>query len=55
MVLLGDARVGKTSLVNRYFYDFDKDCPSTISATLYERSIETEIEDEKITFGIWDT
>ena len=30
MVLLGDERIGKTSLVNRYLYDtFDESCPHT--------------------------
>ena len=54
MVLLGEARIGKTSLVNRYLYDFfDKSCPDHYDATNHERSI--EIGEKKIKLIIWDT
>jgi small GTP-binding protein len=54
-VVIGDASVGKTSIINRYLkkYDFDPHEPNTIGA-MYD-SVEIPRDDQPCELQIWDT
>ena len=53
-VILGEANVGKTSLITRYFYgQFHQFCESTIGCSFNNKSI--KIEGRKYKLDIWDT
>ena len=54
-VILGEGRVGKTSILRRYFTDkFDIQEKSTVNPSFYEKKVEnSKGENIKITF--WDT
>eukprot|EP00756_Hemistasia_phaeocysticola_P050357 Hpha_TRINITY_DN25116_c0_g1::TRINITY_DN25116_c0_g1_i1::g.139323::m.139323/K07890/RAB21; Ras-related protein Rab-21 len=55
IVLLGEGRVGKTSLVRRYTADeFNEKQPSTVQANMYS-SKKLQVEDHTATIAIWDT
>mmetsp|Transcript_7066 Transcript_7066/g.10393 ORF Transcript_7066/g.10393 Transcript_7066/m.10393 type:complete len:179 (+) Transcript_7066:144-680(+) len=54
IVLLGEGRVGKTSLTLRYVKgNFDEDQISTVQATYFEKSV--KIGEKKVELKIWDT
>eukprot|EP00761_Pharyngomonas_kirbyi_P013629 gb/GECH01013658.1/.p1 GENE.gb/GECH01013658.1/~~gb/GECH01013658.1/.p1 ORF type:complete len:223 (+),score=51.94 gb/GECH01013658.1/:1-669(+) len=54
IVLLGEGRVGKTSMVLRYIRDtFCESQESTIQATYLEKDI--KMADRKVTLSVWDT
>jgi small GTP-binding protein len=54
LVLLGDAGVGKTSIVNRRCYnDFSPSLPATVG--LSNQTITVQVKGEKIDLRIWDT
>ena len=55
VVLLGEAGVGKTSIINQFTYhQFDPDCISSISAQFISKTIEFKGYGA-IKFDIWDT
>ena len=55
VVLLGEAGVGKTSIINQFTYhQFDPDCLSSISAQFISKSINYEGHGA-IKYDIWDT
>lgn len=54
VVLLGEGRVGKTSLVLRYIQGtFNDRQESTIQATYLEKNL--KVGDHKVTLSVWDT
>ena len=54
VVLLGEGRVGKTSIVCRYCRDeFNAEQPSTVQATFLQKHLMAN--NSKITLNIWDT
>jgi len=54
IVLLGEGRVGKTSLTLRFIKNvFDDQQQSTIQATYLQKDI--KIGDKKVTLSVWDT
>ena len=53
MILIGDSGVGKTSIINRYLNEFQKNISPTICISFFNK-IEI-INDYKIKFQIWDT
>ena len=53
MILIGDSGVGKTSIINRYLNEFQKNISPTICTSFFNK-IEI-INDYKIKFQIWDT
>lgn len=53
IVVLGEANVGKTSIINSYLYcKFDKNQQSTIGINQYNN---IELDDFNATISIWDT
>lgn len=55
VVLLGEGRVGKTSLISRFVNDkFDSDEVSTVQASMYTKK-KVVIEGKAIDLSIWDT
>eukprot|EP01063_Lacrimia_lanifica_P024367 TRINITY_DN32290_c0_g1_i1.p3 TRINITY_DN32290_c0_g1~~TRINITY_DN32290_c0_g1_i1.p3 ORF type:complete len:208 (+),score=97.86 TRINITY_DN32290_c0_g1_i1:142-765(+) len=55
IVLLGEGRVGKTSLVKRYVLDeFSDSQKSTVQASMYS-SKKVQVDDTTVTVSIWDT
>ena len=55
VVMLGEGRVGKTSLLHRFLKnDFDEHCPSTVKANMYANS-RMEIGGHIADVAIWDT
>ena len=54
MVLLGDAGVGKTAIIRRYYEDkFNNILESTYNASFIEKVI--NVENKKIVLELWDT
>ena len=54
LVVLGDASVGKTSIINRYCNNqFSEDTLSTIGAGFFTHTI--NMEDSEVTLMVWDT
>ena len=54
VVFVGDAHVGKTSIIMRYHHDvFNEDAPSTIGAAFITKQIQTQ--HGMASFNIWDT
>ncbi|OHT10681.1 Ras-related protein Rab-30 [Tritrichomonas foetus] len=54
IILLGNASVGKTSLMNRWFNDtFENDTRSTIGASNIIKTV--EVEGKEIKVALWDT
>lgn len=54
LVLLGDGRVGKTSILNKYINDtFNDKQEMTVNCSFYEKNI--EFNGVKYTFCLWDT
>lgn len=55
VVMLGEGRVGKTSLLHRFVHNtFDEECPSTNKATMYANT-KIEVGDTTADVSIWDT
>lgn len=55
IVMLGEGRVGKTSLLHRFINNtFDEECPSTSKATMYANT-KIEVNDTVADVSIWDT
>ena len=55
VVMLGEGRVGKTSLLHRFLKnEFDENCPSTVKANMYANS-RMEIGGHIADVAIWDT
>ncbi|EAY14545.1 Ras family protein [Trichomonas vaginalis G3] len=53
-VLLGESKVGKTSLCSRYVSgDWDSNTAATISASCFNKDL--TVDDSKVKFYIWDT
>ena len=56
VVLLGEAGVGKTSIIHQFTYhQFDPDCISSISAQFVSKTVEFANLEKAIKFDIWDT
>ena len=56
IVFIGEAGVGKTSIITRFTDDtFDYNKESTVGATYASKTIEIPEKNEYITFDIWDT
>ena len=54
VVILGEARVGKTSLTLRFVKDkFDKDQDSTIDASFLSKKV--DVNGRSVNLNIWDT
>eukprot|EP00927_Polykrikos_kofoidii_P032304 TRINITY_DN27567_c0_g1_i1.p1 TRINITY_DN27567_c0_g1~~TRINITY_DN27567_c0_g1_i1.p1 ORF type:complete len:227 (+),score=50.28 TRINITY_DN27567_c0_g1_i1:321-1001(+) len=54
IVLLGDGRAGKTSLVRRYMYDaFEDDVVATVGMDFQSKSV--HLEDRTVRLQLWDT
>ena len=54
IVILGEGRVGKTSILSKYFNKkFDKDEKSTVNPSFYEKTVKYNGKDVK--FAFWDT
>lgn len=54
IVLLGDGRVGKTSILNRYINNtFDDKQEMTVNCSYYQKDL--EFDGVKYTFCLWDT
>eukprot|EP00755_Sulcionema_specki_P008141 Sspe_Gene.5812::Locus_1934_Transcript_1_1_Confidence_1.000_Length_854::g.5812::m.5812/K07890/RAB21; Ras-related protein Rab-21 len=55
IVLLGEGRVGKTSLVRRYTLDeFSENQKSTVQANMYTTK-KLQIDDRSVSIAVWDT
>jgi small GTP-binding protein len=55
VVMLGEGRVGKTSLLHRFVHNtFDEECASTTKATMYANT-KIEVGDTIADVSIWDT
>ena len=55
IVMLGEGRVGKTSLLNRFINNaFDAECPSTQNAKMYASS-KMEVAGQVVDVAVWDT
>ena len=55
VVMLGEGRVGKTSLLHRFINNtFDEECASTQKATMYANT-KVEVGDITADVSIWDT
>lgn len=55
VVMLGEGRVGKTSLLHRFVHNtFDEECVSTTKATMYANT-KIEVGDTIADVSIWDT
>lgn len=55
IVMLGEGRVGKTSLLHRFVHNtFDEECPSTTKATMYANT-KIEVDDTLADVSVWDT
>ena len=55
MVLLGEGRVGKTSLLLRYVKDSFSDSQApTVQATYLSKTVKLE-NDARVTLNVWDT
>lgn len=55
VVMLGEGRVGKTSLLQRFLRNsFDEECPSTTKATMFA-NVKMEVCDTTVDVSIWDT
>lgn len=55
VVMLGEGRVGKTSLLHRFIkQEFDENCPSTVKANMYANS-RMEIDGQIADVAVWDT
>ena len=55
IVLLGEGRVGKTSLVSRFVKDqFDSQEASTVQASMYSK-MKLEIDGKPVDVSVWDT
>jgi Ras-related protein Rab-21 len=55
VVMLGEGRVGKTSLLHRFLRnDFDETCPSTVKANMYANT-RMEVNGHIADVAIWDT
>ncbi len=52
IVTLGSIGVGKTAIINRYFYDTFKSTQSTIGASYYSKKM--NIDKKEITLQFWD-
>eukprot|EP00475_Leptophrys_vorax_P042413 TRINITY_DN7999_c0_g1_i2.p2 TRINITY_DN7999_c0_g1~~TRINITY_DN7999_c0_g1_i2.p2 ORF type:complete len:192 (-),score=34.61 TRINITY_DN7999_c0_g1_i2:747-1292(-) len=53
--LLGDDNVGKTSLMNTYYYgNFDEEHPTTLSISYREKIIKRTEEKEEVVVTMWD-
>ena len=56
VVLIGDAGVGKTSIIKRFTTDnFDKNNPSSISSEYSRKEFNIKEIDKTIIYDIWDT
>jgi len=54
IVLLGDGRVGKTSILNRYINNtFNENQEMTVNCSYYQKDL--EFDGVKYTFCLWDT
>ena len=54
IVLLGDANVGKSSIVTRFITEqFDTEIKNTVGAAFVTKTVETD--GESVKFQIWDT
>ena len=54
IVILGEGRVGKTSILSKYFSKkFDQGQKSTINPNFYEKTVKYNGKDVK--FAFWDT
>jgi small GTP-binding protein len=55
VVMLGEGRVGKTSLLHRFVHNtFDEECASTTKATMYANT-RIEVGETMADVSIWDT
>uniref|UniRef100_A0A1I7Y3S8 Ras family protein n=1 Tax=Steinernema glaseri TaxID=37863 RepID=A0A1I7Y3S8_9BILA len=55
VVILGDAGVGKTALLNRFIFDrYEHDYKFTVGADFYEKTVDTR-NGNKVRLEIWDT
>ena len=55
VVMLGEGRVGKTSLLHRFLKsEFDENCPSTVKANMYANS-RMEVNGQIADVAVWDT
>lgn len=55
VVMLGEGRVGKTSLLHRFVNNaFDEECPTTTKATMYANT-KIEVDGTIADVSIWDT
>lgn len=55
LILLGEASVGKSSIIVRYHEDkFSENIPNTIGASFIVKDY-PEIENRKVFLNIWDT
>ncbi|CUG89696.1 ras-related GTP-binding protein, putative [Bodo saltans] len=55
VVMLGEGRVGKTSLLHRFVHNsFDEECPSTTKATMYANT-KVEVGETTADVSVWDT
>jgi small GTP-binding protein len=55
IVMLGEGRVGKTSLLHRFIHNkFDEECASTTKANMYANT-KIEVDDILADVSIWDT
>lgn len=56
IILLGEANVGKTSIISRYLkQDFIQNYTETISIGYYSKDISLNNDEKSIKFKIWDT
>ena len=56
IVLIGDAGVGKTSIIKRFTNNsFDDSCPPSISSEYSQKEFNIKDINKTITFNIWDT
>ena len=55
-VLLGEAGVGKTSIISQFISGiFDSDCLSSLSAQYFSKTVEYNNMNKAIKFDVWDT
>jgi small GTP-binding protein len=55
-IFLGDASVGKSSLIKRYFEDdFDDHIPNTIGTAFLTKTFENDQKNRLVKLNVWDT
>ena len=56
LIVLGEAKIGKTSMLNRYFKnEFNEDHLATLGIEFAMRKYKMKADDTEVTVKVWDT